>query len=55
MWIEIIVFFSGLIALIIFIVMQFKMNKDIQKISITANMPLVENIVRKHLTEGYSH
>lgn len=47
----------GIIVVIIILaslITMFKFRKDIQKMDITANMPIVENDFRTEFTEGYS-
>lgn len=53
MWTEIIVLFLGIPALVIYIIVQFRMRKSLKSIEVTANMPIIENKYRHEFTDGY--
>lgn len=54
LWIPIVCFILILIAIPIAVIIKLKTNKDIKKIDVTANMPIIENDYRKEFTDGYT-
>jgi len=54
MILEIILVFLGIIFISIYTIFQIKTRKQIQKLPITPNMPIVENDYRKEFTDGYT-
>ena len=53
MILQVLLFIFGILFLIGFTIIKLKANKDIQKLDVTANMPLIENSCRKEFTNGY--
>ena len=53
MIVELITFILIIMAIPIAVVIRIKMNKSIQKIEVTPNMPIVINWARRQFTEGY--